>query len=116
VIRGFYMDEQVPSAITRALRRRGLDILTVQDDGMAAQPDSEILARSIVLDRVLFTRDKDFLREGARLLREGTSFPGIIYAHTDKVSHAACIEELALMDAAGSDSDLRERIIHLPLR
>ncbi len=33
----FYMDEHVSRAVTVGLRRRGLDVLTVQEDGRTAE-------------------------------------------------------------------------------
>ena len=38
-----YMDVHVPAAITRALRRRGVDVLTAQEDGNARLPDPALL-------------------------------------------------------------------------
>ena len=37
------MDEHIPKAITIALRARGLDVLTVQEDNMAGKSDPELL-------------------------------------------------------------------------
>ncbi len=36
-----YMDENVPIAITEGLRMRGVDVLTVQEDGLTSFPDRE---------------------------------------------------------------------------
>lgn len=58
---GLYMDEHVPSAITEGLRRRGVDVITVQDDGMDGSDDDVILDCTTWLGRVIFTRDQDFL-------------------------------------------------------
>lgn len=56
---GFYMDEHVPSAITSALRHRGVDVLTVQEDGRDGAPDPQVLDRAGQLGRIVFTRDED---------------------------------------------------------
>jgi len=56
------MDVHVPMAVTEALRRKGLDILTSQDDGTATKDDDILLARAAELGRVLFSQDRDFLR------------------------------------------------------
>jgi len=40
------MDENVNGAITRELRKRGHDILTVQEDGRGGQPDPEAWVRT----------------------------------------------------------------------
>lgn len=35
----FYMDEHVPKAVTEGLRRRGVDVITVQELGLQAAED-----------------------------------------------------------------------------
>jgi predicted nuclease of predicted toxin-antitoxin system len=77
---GLYMDEHVPSGVTRGLRARGVNVLTVQEDGPSSAPDPVVLDRSAILGRVVFTRDEDFLAEGVRRQRAGETFAGIIYA------------------------------------
>ncbi len=49
-----YMDENVHGTITAALRKRGIDVLTVQEDHRAGLPDPEVLDRATDLDRILF--------------------------------------------------------------
>ncbi|MGI0488379.1 DUF5615 family PIN-like protein [Pantanalinema rosaneae CENA516] len=34
-----YMDEHVPRSITNGLRLKAIDVLTVQEDGLAGMPD-----------------------------------------------------------------------------
>jgi predicted nuclease of predicted toxin-antitoxin system len=48
------MDENVPGAITEALKKRGLDVLTVQEDGLTSAPDPVVFKRAIELGRVFF--------------------------------------------------------------
>lgn len=38
-----YMDEHVRRAITNGLKLRGIDVLTVQEDGRTGTPDSILL-------------------------------------------------------------------------
>ncbi|MEZ5402107.1 MAG: hypothetical protein R2729_20710 [Bryobacteraceae bacterium] len=45
----FYMDVHVPRAVTTALRLRGIDVLTAQEDG-ASWFDAEPLARATSLN------------------------------------------------------------------
>ena len=47
-----YMDVHIECAITNALRRRGVDVLTAQDDGTATLLDSDLFDRALVLGRV----------------------------------------------------------------
>lgn len=66
-----YMDEQVDSRVTQGLRRRGIDVLTVQEDGHQSAGDPSVLDRAATLNRVLFTHDRHFLAEAARRRRVG---------------------------------------------
>ena len=56
----FYMDEHVPAAVTQGLRRRGVDVLTVQGAGSCSAADEEQLAFALTQGRVIFTQDADF--------------------------------------------------------
>ncbi len=72
----FYMDEHVPRAVTEGLRRRGVDVLTVQDAGLLSAADRAHIELAAQQGRVLFTQDTDFLR----LHDEGVPHAGIVYA------------------------------------
>lgn len=96
----FYMDEQVQSAITRALRSCGVDVLTAQEDGKEAAFDPELLDRATALGRVIFTRDDDFLREATRRQRSGIAFAGVVYAHPLRATLGECVKDLKLISAA----------------
>lgn len=74
------MDEHVPLAISEGLRRRGIDVLTVQEDGRRGYSDSVLLDRALELGRVLFSQDEDFPIEAARRQAAGVDFAGVIYA------------------------------------
>lgn len=54
------MDEHVPRAITEGVRRRGVDVLTVQADDAGGSDDVVVLDRAMVLSRVVVTNDDDF--------------------------------------------------------
>ncbi len=62
-VSALYMDVHVPAAITRALRRRGADVVAAQDDGAARLLDPALLDRAAKLGCIVFTRDSDFLAE-----------------------------------------------------
>lgn len=42
----FYMDEHVHGAVTSGLRRRGVDVLTAQEDGQTGADDDSLLDRA----------------------------------------------------------------------
>jgi hypothetical protein len=70
------MDEHVPKAVTEGLRRRGVDVVTVQELGLQAADDKRHLERAAAEGRVVFTQDADFLR----LHAVGVFHRGIVYA------------------------------------
>lgn len=72
----FYMDEHVPKAVTEGLRRRGVDVVTVQEAGLQGATDTQHLKRATQEGRVIVTQDADFLR----LHAAGESHRGIVYA------------------------------------
>ena len=56
---GLYMDVHIPLAITEGRRRRGIDVLTAQQDGADRLEDELLLQRATRLDRALFSQDED---------------------------------------------------------
>ncbi len=58
----FLVDVHVHSAITAGLRRRGVEVLTCQEAGLARTPDEEILGFAAENDWVVFSQDDDFLK------------------------------------------------------
>lgn len=111
----FYMDEHVPRAITEGLRRRGIDVLTVQEDGATGAEDIAVLERAMSLNRVIVTNDEDFQVEAARRQRAGESFSGVIYVDLNRITIGRCIGDLELIGRAGEPSDLVDRVEYLPL-
>lgn len=111
----FYMDENVSRLITEGLRRRGVDVLTVQEDGLSGEPDPIVFDRATELQRVLFTQDDDFLAEGSRRQVEGVSFSGVIYAHQRNVSVGKCVQDLEIIAKACPPEELSDRVTYLPL-
>jgi len=73
-----YMDEHIHLAITVGLQFRGVDVLTVQDDGRTGTPDPILLERATELGRVIFTQDDDFLAIANRCQQQGIKFSGVI--------------------------------------
>ena len=68
-------DEHVAGAVVSGLRRRGVDVLTLNEAGLLAAEDGDILARARLEGRVVFTQDQDFLRlHAAGLPHAGIAF------------------------------------------
>ncbi len=72
----FYADEQIPKAVIRGLRQRGVDVVTVVDKHRMGASDLEHLRTAHLERRVIFTQDDDFLR----LAAAGEPHCGIFYA------------------------------------
>ena len=80
----FYMDEHIPKSVTEGLRRRGVDVVTVQELGLQAVEDVRHLEQAAQDGRVMVTQDADFLR----LHASGLSHRGIVYApQQTSISH-----------------------------
>jgi hypothetical protein len=116
MIRGLYMDVHVPSAISEGLRRRGVDVLTSQDDSTREAEDEVLLMRATSFDRVLFTQDEDFLKLAPIWQARGTRFIGIAFAHQMGASIGRLIEDLELLALCATEDVLNDRVIYLPLR
>ncbi len=69
-----YMDVHVPLPVTRGLRRRGVDVLTAQEDNAQRLPDPQLLDRATGLGRLLFSEDSDLVAEAMRRQRDGVPF------------------------------------------
>ena len=109
------MDHHVPRTITEGLRIRGVDVLTTAEDDSDRLQDPLLLDRAGELNRILFTRDKDFLIETTKRQRSGQSFIGVIYAHQLRISIGNCIRDLQLIAEACEPEDFFNRVEHLPL-
>jgi predicted nuclease of predicted toxin-antitoxin system len=109
------MDVHVPRAVTTALRLRSIDVLTAQEDGADQLDDDLLLDRATELGRILFSQDEDLLREGARRLRQGENFSGVVYAHQLRVTIGQMVEDLELIATATSANEWFGRIEYLPI-
>ncbi|MBX9585191.1 MAG: DUF5615 family PIN-like protein [Gemmataceae bacterium] len=113
----FYTDHHVPGAVVRGLRRRGVDALTVQEDGHDSAPDPDVLDRAGALGRVLVTCDKDFLAEATARQAAGRWFVGVLKAVQNDMSHrpGRYIDDLELIAVLDDPADYENRVPHLPL-
>lgn len=110
-----YMDEHIPKAITLGLRQRGVDVLTVQDDGFTNTPDPIILDHATQLKRVMFSQDDDFLKEAHKRQSEGIYFSGVIYVHQYNISIGDCVRDLELIAKIYEPEDCINRVQYIPL-
>jgi predicted nuclease of predicted toxin-antitoxin system len=111
----FYMDEHVPRVITEGVRRRGIDVLTVQADGRTGSDDVTVLERAGALGRVVVTNDEDFHVEAAQRQRAGERFAGVVFVDLNRITIGQCVKDLELISLVGEAADLANRVEYLPL-
>ncbi len=110
---GLYMDVHVPPPVTRGLRRRGVDVLTAQQDGTARLADTALLDRATTLGRLLFTQDEDLIAEAVRRQRSGEPFATVVYARQLDISIGCCIADLEALTKAARPEDAQGQVIFL---
>jgi hypothetical protein len=109
------MDEHVPLAVTLALRLRGIDVTTAQEDGRSGVDDDILLDRATELRRILVSQDADLLRVGMRRLDLGQEFSGLIYAHQLSLTIGQLVKDLELIAATTSGEEWLGKIEFHPI-
>ena len=110
---GFYLDVHVPRSITRGLRRRGVDVLTAQEDEASRLKDPDLLDRATALGRMLFSQDEDLVVEAVRRQRSGKSSATVVFARQLDLSIGRCIADLEALAKAATAGDAQGQIIFL---
>jgi hypothetical protein len=105
------MDVHVRRAVTEGLRRRGVDVLTAQEDGCDRLPDSALLDRALQLDRATFSQDDDMLREAKRRQQSGEPFSGVIYCHQLRITTGQAIRDLELIAKVYENSKISRIVL-----
>ncbi|NJN59002.1 MAG: DUF5615 family PIN-like protein [Leptolyngbyaceae cyanobacterium SL_5_9] len=108
----YYFDESVNRMICLGLRLRGVDVITVQEDGKQAADDNKILGRAIALNRPLVTADQDFLAIASTRLRQANLFPGVIFLRP-QISIGDAVETLEIYAKAGEPKDFINKVTYL---
>ncbi|MEX2216718.1 MAG: DUF5615 family PIN-like protein [Phycisphaeraceae bacterium] len=112
----FYMDVNVPFAITEQLRRRGIDVITAQEDTAGRLSDDELLRRASELGRVVFTHDHRFRAMAEQWIRDGSPFAGLAFGPMGAHLTGAYVSDLHLIAAAMSVEEWRNRVDYLPFK
>ena len=101
-------------AITNCFRRRGVEIITAQEDGSAELDDPPLLDRANELNRPLYIQDDDLLTEAHRRQMAGETFSGIIYSHQLRSPIGKYIDDLEPITKAFEPDDLKNRVAFIP--
>ena len=109
-----YMDVHVPQAVTNQLRRRGVDVVTTNDDGTGLLGDESLLSRSTELKRLLVTQDIRFCVRATDWKRDGKHFAGLAFAHPLSITIGQFVRDLELIAKASLDGECDNQIFRLP--
>lgn len=113
----FLADENFNGSIVRGLMRRlpPLDIVTVQQVGLSAAEDPDMLEWAAQAGRLLLTHDVNTI-PGFVLERLAANryMPGVIEVPAT-LPIGRAIEELLLLAQCSREDEWRDRIVHLPL-
>jgi len=102
----FYLDEHIPKGVVEGLRRRDVDVLTVQEAGRSGDSDEKQLAFAAREGRVLVTFNDDFLRLDAT----GVPHTGIVFSQTGRVTVGDLIESLMLIANVIEPNEMKNHI------
>ena len=102
----FYLDEHIPKGVVEGLRRRGVDVLTVQEADRSGDSDEKQLAFATREGRVLVAFDDDFLRLDA----SGIPHTGVVFSQTGRRTVGELIESLMLIANVIESNEMKNHI------
>ncbi|HEX5447483.1 MAG TPA: DUF5615 family PIN-like protein [Pirellulales bacterium] len=108
--------ENFDGDILRGLVRRmpDLDVVRVQDVGLAQTPDPTILAWAASEGRILLTHDRDTIPGFAYdRVRSGYSMPGVFLV-SDQIPKGEAIDQLLLAVTYFGPDDCKDQVRHFP--
>ncbi len=111
-------DEDFNNRIVRGLLRRqpDLDILRVQDAGLAGSDDEEVLAWAATERRILITHDVTTMKQAAYdRIAAGLPMPGVFEISQD-VSIGTAMDEVLLLAQCSDQDEWQGQVRFLPLR
>ncbi len=110
-----YMDVHVPGPITEQLRRRGVNVLTAQDDAHDTAADDRVLSRAAELERVVFTHDVLFRVLAEDWQRQGHKFAGLLFGPQLGGTIGQYVQDLELIAKSSEVVEWRNVVEFLPI-
>ncbi len=110
-------DENFSGDIVRGLRLRqsDLDIVRVQDVGLAGSDDADLLAWAAENDRIVLTHDRASMPDYAyQRLARAESMPGVFILN-DRFPVGRGVQEIELVTACSEHAEWNGRVVYLPL-
>jgi hypothetical protein len=109
-----YMDVHVPGPITVQLRRRGVDVITAQEDDQDETSDGDLLERAKSFGRIVFTQDVRFRALAEGWQRQGREFAGLLFGPQLGGTIGQYVEDLELIAKASESDEWRNVVEFLP--
>jgi hypothetical protein len=105
----YHLDEHVPKAVARGLRKFGIDVTTPSDANLLEATDSTHLEYARRNGRVMITYDADYIR----LHRNSVEHAEIIYVVPRSRTIGRIIEFLHLYYETSSPDQMKNRLEYL---
>jgi hypothetical protein len=107
-----YFDEDtMRHSLVRALRSRGIDVITALDVGMIERPDADHLVYASSQGRVLCSSNTgDFYRLHTELLATGKSHAGIILIPQQRYAVGDQMRRILKLIAVRTAADMQDRV------
>ena len=118
----FLVDTNVANSVSDGLRRRGMDVVRIEDVGLAEAPDPELLEYAYQQGRIFITHDRRIWDHHAQRLIDGKHHWGIFYCaqHLRGTDGAGAIirqvveyHDLIAGEAASIENDFADRITNV---
>jgi hypothetical protein len=112
----FYFDVHVDGPICKELRRRGVEVLTAQEDHADTHANAALLERATELGRVLVTYDNRFRALAEDWQRQQHPFARLLFGLKQSGGIGDFVRDLELVAKASDPSDWVDRIEFIPFK
>jgi len=110
-IRLYFDEDTMRHSLVRALRSRGIDVITALDVGMIERPDADHLAYASGQGRVLCSSNTgDYYRLHTELLARDESHAGIVLIAQQRYTVGDQMRRILKLIAVRSAADMRDRV------
>ena len=107
----YFDDDSLDRALVKALRERGVDVVTSSEVGLGGRDDDEHLAYAAEQGRVLCSYNRgDFCRLNADWLAKGKSHAGIVLAAQQRYPVGERMRRLLKLIASKSAEDMKNNV------
>jgi hypothetical protein len=111
MIRLYLEEDSMRRSLVRALRARGIDVITALDAGMIGRTDEQQLEYARTQGRALYSFNvAHFYRLHTAYVTQGKSHAGIVLARQQRYSVAEQTRHLLRLVASKSAADMKNRV------